>query len=398
MLPNKFKDKVQLIIGSFKNINNGPYEILDNTIIDFFNNVSKEIFNNKETKNYVDVASFGFWCRFGNIRKLVQEYKKSCKNRIGRGTILHITPSNVPTNFVYSLAFGLLAGNHNIVRLPSKNFFQVEIICNIFKKLLKKKKFKEIRNRITLIKYVNSDEISMQLSKVVEGRVIWGGDGTIRKFKNFETSPRCIDLTFADRFSVSLINSNKLFNLSNNKIKILANQFYNDTYTMDQFGCSSPTILLWIGKKEIAKEKFWLELQKIVDKKYLNDLSSANKKISNLTHFTLSKKKKFNINYHKFNLIRLKNIDDNLDHIHNINFGTFCEMNLKNLNSINMFSSNKLQTITYYGFNFNDLKQTVVKNKIKGIDRIVPIGRAFDLTPEWDGIDIVLTLSRIIGS
>ena len=73
-------------------------------------------------------------------------------------------------------------------------------------------------------------------------------------------------------------------------------------------------------------------------------------------------------------------------------------MNLKNLNSINMFSSNKLQTITYYGFNFNDLKQTVVKNKIKGIDRIVPIGRAFDLTPEWDGIDIVLTLSRIIGS
>ena len=36
-------------------------------------------------------------------------------------------------------------------------------------------------------------------------------------------------------------------------------------------------------------------------------------------------------------------------------------------------------------------------NKIKGIDRIVPIGRAFDLTPEWDGVDIISTLSRTIG-
>ena len=51
----------------------------------------------------------------------------------------------------------------------------------------------------------------------------------------------------------------------------------------------------------------------------------------------LKSKKKFNINYHKFNLIRLTNIDNNLDHIHNINFGTFCEMNLKNLNSIKCF-------------------------------------------------------------
>ena len=50
---------------------------------------------------------------------------------MGRGTVLHITPSNVPTNFAYSMVFGLLSGNNNIIRLPSKNFLQVKILCEI---------------------------------------------------------------------------------------------------------------------------------------------------------------------------------------------------------------------------------------------------------------------------
>ena len=44
------------------------------------------------------------------------------------------------------------------------------------------------------------------------------------------------------------------------------------------------------------------------------------------------------------------------------------------------------------------IKKFIINNNIKGIDRIIPIGRAFDLTSEWDGVDIILTLSRTIGS
>ena len=57
---------------------------------------------------------------------------------MGRGTVLHITPSNVPTNFAYSMVFGLLSGNNNIIRLPSKNFLQVKILCEILKNYLQK--------------------------------------------------------------------------------------------------------------------------------------------------------------------------------------------------------------------------------------------------------------------
>ena len=63
---------------------------------------------------------------------------------MGRGSVLHITPSNVPTNFAYSMVFGLLSGNNNIIRLPSKNFHQVKILCAILKNLAKKKFIRKV--------------------------------------------------------------------------------------------------------------------------------------------------------------------------------------------------------------------------------------------------------------
>ena len=132
----KMNKKIKVIIGNF-NSKDGPYDVFDQNIILLLNKISKEIFNNNEYKKFPDLISFGFWCRANNIRTIVNNYS-FFKNRMGRGTVLHITPTNVPTNFAYSMVFGLLSGNNNIIRLPSKNFLQVKILCDILKKLSKK--------------------------------------------------------------------------------------------------------------------------------------------------------------------------------------------------------------------------------------------------------------------
>jgi hypothetical protein len=391
----KMNKKIKVIIGNF-NLKDGPFDIFDKDIIFLLNEISKEILTNNKCKKFPDLVSFGFWCRISNIKKIFNNYS-FFKNRMGRGSVLHIAPSNVPTNFAYSMVFGLLSGNNNIIRLPSKNFIQVEILCDILKKLSKKKVHKKNFEKLLLIKYNNSDQISSELSKNVEARIIWGGDSTVNKFKTFITKPRCIDLAFANRYSISLIDSNKLGKLNTNDLVILTKKFYNDTYTMDQFGCSSPNSIFWLGKNNNAKKKFWFELSKIVNKKYDLDLSGTNKKISNLMNYTLSKNQKFKVDLGNFNLITLKSEELNFDKFVNINFGTFLEINLNNINQLQKYTSEKLQTVTYYGIHFKSIKEFIIKNRIKGIDRIVPIGRAFDLTPEWDGIDIISTLSRTIG-
>ena len=40
----------------------------------------------------------------------------------------------------------------------------------------------------------------------------------------------------------------------------------------------------------------------------------------------------------------------------------------------------------------------ISKNGIKGIDRIVPFGRGFDMSTIWDGYDIIHSLSRTVDN
>jgi len=390
---NKINKDIRVIIGKL-NSKNEIYTIFDKKIILFLNEISKEILKNREYRQFPDLIAFGFWCRLSNINSIFQKYN-FFKNRFGRGSILHISPSNVPTTFAYSMVFGLLSGNFNIVRLPSKNYFQIEILCKIFKKLSQKKSLKKIFNRFSLIRYENSDLISSELSKNVDGRIIWGGDRTVNKFKTFATKPRCVDIYFADKYSVSLIESNKLAKLNNRELKIMVQKFYNDTYTMDQYGCSSPTSVFWLGKNNQAKKNFWNELATLVNNKYNFDFSGANKKITNIMDYVL--KKKVRINLGEFNLIKFQGNKQEFNQFKDINFGTFLEIDLASINHFKNFTSEKLQTVTYYGVEFERIKKFIFQNKIKGIDRIVPIGRAFELTSIWDGIDIIATLSRTIS-
>ena len=63
---------------------------------------------------------------------------------------------------------------------------------------------------------------------------------------------------------------------------------------------------------------------------------------------------------------------------------------------ISKIVSSKFQTLTYYGIEKSKILDFVVNNRLKGIDRIVPVGRALDIDVIWDGFDIEKNLSRII--
>ncbi len=133
----KKNSEIKYVLGDM-NLSNSILPIFDNSIINFLHEVSREVKKDKKNFKYADLITFGFWCREPNLNNLKKKYYS--KNiLLGRGNIFHIAPSNVPMNFAYSLAFGLLSGNNNIVRIPSRNFFQVDILCKIFKKVIYKK-------------------------------------------------------------------------------------------------------------------------------------------------------------------------------------------------------------------------------------------------------------------
>ena len=118
--------KMDVVAGS-KNMNILPDIPFNDMSIDFLDELSNVIRKSAESKIYSDLMAFSFWCRRGNINKLKHEHRDGAQ-RLGRGLAFHIAPSNVPLNFGYSFIFGLLSGNSNIIKIPSKEFPQADFL------------------------------------------------------------------------------------------------------------------------------------------------------------------------------------------------------------------------------------------------------------------------------
>ena len=391
-------NKVNYLVGS-EDYETKPFKPYNKITCAFLAEFSKKLNLQKDINEISDLKALAFWCRKKNIEYLI---KKSLSNeiRIGLGLIFHITPSNIATNFIYSLFFGLLTGNSNVVKISSKKTIQSEIICKCLNLILKQKKFVKLKKRIVIIRYENNDNYTKNISYKCNLRVIWGGDETIKKIRKFELNPSSTDITFADRSSICIINSNSIIKLDSFNLSILVEKFYNDTYLVDQNACSSPHIIFWKGKKNvnrIAQKKFWDKLYALVIRKYNLEESSAVEKYT-----LLCKKINFlrnNCNFMKYEnyiyILKLKKLVKNLDELRG-KWGLFYEYETNNLNKISIFLNKKFQTMTYFGLDKNFCKKIVVDNLTDGIDRIVPIGQALDINLNWDGFDLNKSLTRVL--
>ena len=90
--------------------------LTDENILDFFSSFSKTVLANPEAKEFPDLITLAFFCRRANIKKALYGVQ-NLNYRLGWGTAVHITPSNIPINFAFSFFISLLSGNTNIVRL-----------------------------------------------------------------------------------------------------------------------------------------------------------------------------------------------------------------------------------------------------------------------------------------
>ena len=111
------------------------------------NNYQIEAFIDKDSKKigtYVNTIPI---IGVDHLNKIIKNHRTS-RLRVGLGMVYHNSPSNVPVNFAFSLVFGLLSGNTNVVRLSSKGSDSELIILNVISELLATNKYSEIRQFI----------------------------------------------------------------------------------------------------------------------------------------------------------------------------------------------------------------------------------------------------------
>ena len=378
-------------------VKNGPLEIFSDDAILFLDALSKELINSSEIRKFPDLATFAFFCRNANIVQLKKKYINEDIIRLGRGVIFHIAPSNVPVNFAYSLISGILSGNVNIVRVPSKIFEQVNIITNCILNLANTNQFNSITDRIVLLRYDRTTSNTDLFSSVCDVRVIWGGNETIDIIRKSKIPSKSYDITFANRYSICLIDATNYLEYENKKQ--IAQGFYNDTYLFDQNACTAPHSIIWLGEsEEVSKAKilFWEKLNDLIELNY--DAIPAVIAVDKLTTFytqaiNLAGVTKEDVKNNSLWRINLTELNSEVDS-YTCSSGYFQEFRINSLQDLKKIVNRKYQTMSYFGIHKVELSNFIIQSNLFGIDRIVPVGRTLDFSLNWDGYDLIRSLSR----
>ncbi len=382
-------NNIDWLVGSIETLNEKPVVPFDEHVIEELDALSKALMKDPASRQYPDVVTFAFFCRRGNLLKLKEQYS-SLAIRLGWGMVFHIAPSNVPVNFAYSVVAGLLAGNTNVVRVSQKQFPQVDIIV----------KHMQATNmhRVAVVRYPHESNANEVFSSLCNVRVIWGGDATIETIRKNAIPARAFDICFADRYSIAAIRPKAILEASDEELAKLAERFYNDTYLFDQNACSAPHLVCWEKSNGLveAKKRFWDAVYDYAKAHYqFQDVMAVDK-------LTALYKQAVAMPIHdeqtKDNVLRRVEIESLPCDIGSFRCagGYFTECEVQSLDDIAPIVSAKYQTLAYYGFEREELEAFVQRNRLTGIDRIVPFGEttAFSLT--WDGRDLIQAMSRVI--
>ncbi|MCI1821111.1 MAG: long-chain-fatty-acyl-CoA reductase [Megasphaera sp.] len=392
-------NNIQILVGIIPE-HAHPLPLFSPIVLDFLYALSHEIRQTPELYTNKDIAAFSFWLRRKHIYSF-QKLTPTHPQRVGRGIIFHIAPTNIPIMFAYSLVISLLAGNNNIVRISPRIIPSMSPLITLIRKLWSKKDFQILKNSNALITYKRSSSITHYLSSICDGRIIWGGNDTINEIRKSQLSPQALDLAFADRYSLALFDAETIQQCNDEELKKWAHYFYNDTYDMDQNACSSPKLILWIdpsGKNiQQIQTRWWNEVYRAAINYELAPIK-VSRKYTDLWTYSMTYPEIDYINQWN-NLLYVYTLSTLPADITKLSgtFGQFFQFTLPSMLDCLPLFSKKIQTISTLGIDAPTLRTYMIQSGVLGGDRIVSIGEAMNMHIQWDGINILEYLSRLIG-
>ena len=369
----------------------------DDNTIDFLDELSKLFMKEPAYRQYPEIYALGFWCRRAHAEKMRSEFRErvpDAEERCGRGLVLHIAPSNMPTMFAYSWITSLLAGNQNIVRLSGRSNDITEAAVRGISSVLSRPEFSELRKNNAFVTFPRGGGHIEEISKKAKARIIWGGDETVASICGIPKAEDCIDITFPDKYSAALFRMSDLADLDDKELKHLAHLFYNDTLGADQNACSSPRTIFWLNDTpEEVKEKWWAAFAEEA-KNYDLQPWIATEKYRTLCRMYATRDGLGPVRRWGNRLYLIPAPNDGRDIAElEARFGMFYEMEIKSIDEITPYMGPKVQTIVCSGSDQELIYEKIRGAGCEGCDRVVAIGEALDFNTTWDRKDLLEMLS-----
>ena len=373
-----------------------PLSVFDTTILSFIQTLSASLLKDPQSKALPELVALGFWLRRANIKNMmainsVGINKSSRGINKALGTVLHFTPANVDTMFVYSWVCSLLMGNNNVVRVASAKSQTKNVLLELLDRVMSQAEHTDIAKRNAFISYAKESDCSASLCLQADARVIWGGDDSVNAIRALPCKPRCRDISFAGRYSAALINGDALH--TEQQITRLATLLWKDTEPYAQQACSSPRVVFWLGDAGLQQQVFeqidtLAQSQELVANQLNNHLVTSQLLQSD---GTTAKP----LVQNRICALPVSCLNEKMLAWHS-GSGLFLVYQLDSVEQLTVLVDEKLQTLSYWEVEQDSLLKLVQNPSIQGLDRVVPVGQALDFSPEWDGYNLMNELSRHI--
>ncbi|WP_459906876.1 acyl-CoA reductase [Caballeronia sp. HLA56] len=404
-IPADILSRMTVIVGQAHAVSNAPTPVFHAPRMDFLADLSRTLLTHPRARAMPDVVSFAYWCRRANLTQLATARRNADQSfegtvRLGLGLSFHICPSNVPVNFAFSLAFGLLAGNVCVLRLPSKETEIARLLIDAISACLAQEKHAPLASAMLLVRYDHDDAINGFWMAQADARIVWGGDATVAHMRTLPGRPRAREVAFSDRYSLCAIEPRAVLELDHGGLLDLCARLYNDLYLMDQAACSSPQLIAWIGATDeaaAAQSRLWPALAEHARTRYAPRPVQVMDKFVDACRHALGNPRVAAVECHGNVLYRvaLTELAADQDTCRGY-FGTIHEVTLDALDKLAPIINERYQTLTYFGLEPARLREFATAQRLRGVDRVVPVGRALDMNIVWDGYDLVASLSRVI--
>ena len=383
------------VLGGRYPVNVNRAEAYSETVVSFLEELSKLFTKDPAYRKYPEIYALGFWCRRAHIEKFHSRLAEGEKRR-GKGLVLHITPSNMPTMFAYSWIVSLLAGNSNIVRLSQRESEISRIILEGINKVLEAEPYKVLRESNAFVSFPRGDKALEEISLTADARIIWGGDETVKQITETPKKEGCIDIPFPDKYSIALMNPADIEEAEDEELKRMAHMFYNDTYGADQNACSSPRSVFWLAGEaddnnlEKIKERWWNAVAEEAKAYNLEPWMATEKYRQICVAYATAKGLKPIKKWDN----RLWVVPVELTEGQNLwdaegNMGIFYEYNIDSLEDLIPYLGEKIQTIVATGNRQQEIYDTIRQAGCPGVDRVVHPGEALEFDIVWDRKDLI---------
>ena len=367
-----------------------PLSVFTPAILTFIEDLSACLLKDPQCKNVPELVALGFWLRRANILYMLARDPSGVSKALG--TVIHFTPANVDTMFVYSWVCSLLMGNNNIVRVASAESQAKSVLLALLDRVMGQAEHTEIAKRNAFVTYAKTSDCGVELSLQADARVIWGGDDSVNAIRALACKPRCRDITFADRYSAALINGKTLD--SEEEIAKLASLLWKDTEPYAQQACSSPRVIYWLGDAGLQQKVFEqidaLAQSKEIATNQLNNHLVTSQLLQSQGGAALP------LVMNAICAVSVSSLNQKILAWHS-GSGLFLVYQINSVEELAALVDDKLQTLSYWGVDRDSLLKLAQNPSIQGIDRIVPTGQALDFSTEWDGYALLMQLSRRIS-